>query len=150
MEQILRLCRDVDPSSVPDPTVINFDQLDKIISQVEGLYGDKCLIEKVLQERNLLVGSISATMPAGLYAVLADPAAKLVYLVFWPEATSFEAPDRGNIAANFMRYLYELSSFIKCLARPEASHMLQTFIDTIGRRITLRKQLCLKTVPTRR
>ncbi|KAG9014447.1 hypothetical protein FRB93_013572 [Tulasnella sp. JGI-2019a] len=132
------------PGAYTSITKIDFAALDHVHIRAIGLYGSKSEIVRLLQgadavdkeTANLLLlldhdrKAFQLSLRSGIYLFL-PPAGKLdldhgrvptVYVIYWPEDTTWDDAAGGGVKRNrvtFMRYLTRLTDQIRILVSPE-------------------------------
>ncbi|KAJ3555967.1 hypothetical protein NM688_g2284 [Phlebia brevispora] len=141
-ESFGRFANDICPGSYQSMTHVKFSDLDKFSIKPLGIYGSKEEIVRFLKDLDVIDEDVSrllvqskddttdATGPvlrAGLY-FLCDPVQQsTVYVVFWPESTTWDDNATSSVQRNrvtFMRYLTKITDQVVALISDEHANTI--------------------------
>ncbi|KAH8114613.1 hypothetical protein DFH11DRAFT_1764484 [Phellopilus nigrolimitatus] len=138
-----RFINDLKPGAYKDLTKVDFKAMDEIHVKPLGVYGSKSEIVRFLRKLNVIddrtetllhapqdAPSDSPTLRSGLYALTvhgSTPAERCLYVIFWPEDTTWDDNAISTVRRNritFMRYLTKIADQIMVLISDAHSRTL--------------------------
>ncbi|RPD81278.1 hypothetical protein L226DRAFT_549908 [Lentinus tigrinus ALCF2SS1-7] len=128
-----RFINDIHPHAYTSITKVDFAALDQVDIKPIGIYGSKSAIVDYLKDKDL-VDERAATallrstdnkeapsLRSGMY-VLRDKVEGAVYVIYWPEETTWDDNTASSVRRNritFMRYLTKITDQVVCLLSDE-------------------------------
>ncbi|CAK5283767.1 unnamed protein product [Mycena citricolor] len=146
-ESLERLINELSPGAYSSLTKVDFKTLDTLDVKPLGIYGSKDEIVGFLLKRGVIKDDVAlilkqsvsnASAPylrSGLYVLRAPLESEQIFLVYWPELTTWNDDALSSVKRNrvtFMRYLTKLADQVVCLVSSEHARSIVWNEDSDG------------------